>query len=71
MLLATTDARENFALLLALQDTVIALAEAGIRLRHPNASPREVFLRRATRMLDHETMLEVHGEDPARGTAPS
>jgi len=60
-----TPARK-FALFLDLQDTVIALAESGIRLRHPDASPREVFLRRAARTLDHETMLRVYGEDPAR-----
>ena len=60
-----TPARK-FALFLDLQDTVIALAEAGIRLRHPNASPREVFLRRAARTLDRATMLRIYGEDPAR-----
>jgi hypothetical protein len=37
---------EKFAAFLDLQQTAIALAEAGIRLRHPRASEREVFLRR-------------------------
>ena len=56
----------KFALFLDLQSTMIALAGAGIRLRHPDAGEREVFLRRAARLLDRTTMLQVYGEDPAR-----
>ena len=55
---------QKFAAFLDLQATAIALAEAGIRLRHPEADAREVFLRRAAKMLDRQTMLRVYGWDP-------
>jgi hypothetical protein len=54
---------EKFAAFLDLQATTMALAEAGIRLRHPTAGAREVFLRRVARMLDRQTMLRVYGWD--------
>lgn len=41
-----------------------AVAEAGIRRAHPDADDREVFLRRAARSLDRETMVKVYGWDP-------
>ena len=56
---------EKFAAFLDLQDTVIGLAEAGIRLRYPHASNREVFLRRVARTLDAATMRRVYGWAPA------
>ena len=55
---------ERFAAFLDLQATAAALAEAGIRLRHPQASEREVFLRRVARSLDAATMRRVYGWDP-------
>jgi hypothetical protein len=56
----------KFAAFLDLQQTAIALAEAGIRLRHPGASDREVFLRRVARTLDAATMRRVYGWTPER-----
>ncbi len=56
---------EKFRIFLELQDTAIALAEAGIRRRHPDASPREVFLRRVAMHLDRETMLRWYGWTPS------
>jgi len=55
---------EKFATFLDLQDAVVALAEAGIRLRHPAAGEREVFLRRVARVLDREIMIRVYDWDP-------
>ncbi len=55
---------EKFAAFLDLQSTTTALAEAGIRLRHPGADQREVFLRRVAMVLDRQTMVRVYGWDP-------
>jgi hypothetical protein len=55
---------EKFAAFLDLQQTAIALAEAGIRLRHPEADAREVFLRRVARHLGRDTMLRCYGWAP-------
>ena len=55
---------EKFGAFLDLQATTIALAEAGIRLRYPTASAREVFLRRVARHLDRTTMMRVYDWDP-------
>jgi len=38
------------------------MAVAGIRLRHPGASPREQFLRLATVKLGRELALQVYPE---------
>ena len=56
----------KFAAFLDLQRTAIALAEAGIRMRHPHADEQEVFLRRIARTLDRATMVCVYGWDPDR-----
>jgi hypothetical protein len=42
------------------------LAAAGIRLRHPNASEREVRMRLAALWLDREVMMRVFHWDPER-----
>ena len=40
------------------------LAVAGIRLRHPNASEREMRMRLAALWIDQELMIRVFGWDP-------
>jgi hypothetical protein len=40
------------------------LAVAGIRLRHPNASEREIRMRLAALWIDREVMVRVFGWDP-------
>ncbi|MBZ0154365.1 MAG: hypothetical protein K8J09_22785 [Planctomycetes bacterium] len=55
---------EKWAAFEDLQATAIALVEAGIRLRHPQATGREVFLRRVARTLDRSTMLRAYGWAP-------
>ncbi len=42
------------------------LARAGIRLRHPHASDREVALRLMALRVDPKTMIEFFGWDPER-----
>ncbi len=40
------------------------LAVAGIRERHPDATPREIQLRRGALRIDRETMIRAFGWDP-------
>jgi hypothetical protein len=54
---------EKFTASLELQQLAAVLADAGIRLRHPNASPREVFLRRIARTLGRDTVRKLYGFD--------
>ncbi|MBI2920743.1 MAG: hypothetical protein HYY18_06615 [Planctomycetes bacterium] len=42
------------------------LARAGVRMRHPAASEREIQLRVASLRLDRETMLKVFAWDPVK-----
>ena len=42
------------------------IAIAGIRVRHPNASPEAVRLRLIAQRLDRATMIRVYGWDPER-----
>ena len=51
-------------------DMGMALSAFGVRRRHPGASEREIFLRRAALHLDRETMLRVYGWRPDLGTEP-
>jgi hypothetical protein len=55
---------QKFAAFLELQQTAIALSEAGIRRRYPMASDREVFLRRIAQTLPREDMVRWYGWDP-------
>jgi hypothetical protein len=58
---------EKFAAFEDLYQLAVAMAEAGIRLRHPQASDREVFLRRVARSIDRESMLAAYGWAPEAG----
>ena len=42
------------------------IAMAGIRVRHPSASPEGVRLRLIAQRLDRATMVRVYGWDPDR-----
>ncbi len=44
---------------------LLQMYEAGVRLHHPRAGDREVFLRTAARHLDRELMIRAYGWDPA------
>jgi hypothetical protein len=55
---------EKIAATLRLSGIARQLSEAGVRLSHPKADDREVFLRAAARRLDRDTMIRVYGWDP-------
>jgi hypothetical protein len=42
------------------------LAVAGIRERHPDATPREIQLRLGALRIDRETMIRAFGWDPEK-----
>jgi hypothetical protein len=44
---------------------MFANAEAGVRLRYPHASDREVFLRAASLRIPADLMIKAYGWDPA------
>ena len=44
---------------------LLQMYEAGVRLDHPHASEREIFLRTAARHLDRDVMVRAYGWDPA------
>jgi len=55
---------EKIAATLRLSGMARQLSEAGVRLSHPEADDREVFLRAASRRLDRDLMIRVYGWDP-------
>ncbi len=52
-------------------DTARALAEAGLRERHPHASDQEIRMRLAATWLDRATMIRFYGWDPVEHGAGS
>lgn len=55
---------EKMRMVLDMNLSVETLALAGLRLRHPDASERELRLRLAAMRLDRETMIRAFGWDP-------
>lgn len=55
---------KKFAQVSATTEGCLALARAGIKRRHPNATEQEIRLRLAAIMLGRETVKEVYGWDP-------
>lgn len=47
-----------------LSEGLFEAAKAGVRLRHPNADEREVFLRAVASRLPRELMVRAYGWDP-------
>lgn len=56
---------EKFQLLRDLNATAEGMARAGVLLRHPQASEREIALRLASLRLDRTSMVNAFGWDPA------
>jgi hypothetical protein len=54
----------KLAIVSELTRTVDDLARAGIRERHPDATPREIELRLGALRLERATMIRVFGWDP-------
>jgi hypothetical protein len=49
---------------------LLQMYEAGVRLDHPRASEREIFLRTAARHLDRNLMIRAYGWDPGLDDNP-
>ncbi len=47
-----------------LSEGLFELVKSGIRLRHPDADEREVFLRAVSTRLSRELMIRAYGWDP-------
>jgi hypothetical protein len=58
---------EKAALLTSLTQAAFAMAEAGLRARYPNASGRELFLRRAILLHGRDLAARVYPEIDERG----
>jgi len=58
------DPDRKLRLIFELQETVDDFARSGIRMRHPQASEREVVLRLAALKLPRELMIAAFGWDP-------
>jgi hypothetical protein len=56
---------EKLRMVAEMIETAEVLAFAGLRLRHPDASDRELRLRLAAMRYDRETMIKAFGWDPA------
>jgi hypothetical protein len=55
---------EKLRMVAEMIETAEVLAFAGLRLRHPDASDRELRLRLAAMRYDRETMIKAFGWDP-------
>ncbi len=55
---------EKFVRVFELSAELRAWGEAGVRLRYPNASDREVQLRAAARTMDRNMFVRAFGWDP-------
>jgi hypothetical protein len=63
-LLRNTSSGEKLVQALDLSQLAIKLSEAGVRLAHPSANEREVFLRAASRRLSRDLMIRAYRWDP-------
>ncbi len=52
------------ALALAMSRMILRAAEAGVRMRYPDADEHEVLVRTAALHLDRELMIRAYGWDP-------
>lgn len=60
----TATPSEKAARMFGMAAMVNELARAELRLRYPEATPREIDLRLRSRTLDRDTMIRVFGWDP-------
>jgi hypothetical protein len=63
-ILRRADPGEKLAMALDLSNLALSLSEGGVRLQHPSADEREVFLRAAARRIPRELMIRAYGWDP-------
>jgi hypothetical protein len=55
---------EKLSTVFSLNKMAWNMAEMGVRLAHPQASDREIFLRVAARRLSRDLMIRMYGWDP-------
>ncbi len=55
---------DKIASVMELSRIALGMAEMGVRLRHPQANDREVFLRVAATHLTRDLMIRAYGWDP-------
>jgi hypothetical protein len=60
---------ERIEMVFELTDFALRMAESGVRVRHPDASEREIFLRSAALRLPRELMIRAYGWDPEQHAA--
>ncbi len=53
-----------------LSETVRRLSLSGLRLRHPGASERELFLRMVALQIPRDLMIRAYGWHPVLGAEP-
>ena len=62
---------EKLVQALECSDLVFGFSETGVRMRYPNASEGEVFLRAASLHLSRELMVRAYQWDPCEHERPS
>jgi hypothetical protein len=55
---------ERILMAFELSDFAVRVAESGVRVRYPEASEREIFLRSAALRLPRDLMIRAYGWDP-------
>ena len=63
-LLRKMSAGDKISAVLDLSYIALCMSETGVRLRHPDADDREVFLRVAATHLSRDLMIRAYGWDP-------
>jgi hypothetical protein len=62
---------ERIATAFDLTDFALRMAESGVRVHHPEASEREVFLRAAALRLPRDLMIRAYGWIPSGLSTPA
>ena len=58
---------ERLLMVFEMTEFAVKMSEAGLRVRHPEASEREIFLRSAALRLPRDLMIRAYGCDPEPG----
>lgn len=61
---------ERLAMAFQLSEFALQMNYAGVRMRHPEADDREVFLRGAALRLSRDQMIAAYGWDPEADGQP-
>ncbi len=61
---------EKITMVFEMTELAMAMAEAGVRARHPNDSEKAIFLRCAALRIPRDLMVRAYGWDPEGGLHP-